>query len=159
METYRTCSFAGSLTAVSWRLAASGGVDVAGTVTVVADPWDHRGRVVASIMLRLTVPWAHMEVSVDGRRVATLDLAQPEPEPAAAHGYLFREKLVLPAESLDGRTHRLDVVLDALECPTMPGRRGHRLVVGRGFLASYETAFYARRVATRDSIGGWTAAP
>jgi len=146
MESHRTCSFAGSLAAVSWRRTESVAPDVTASVVVVADPFMgpgasriDGGRVVATITLRLTVRRARVHVSVDGRHVASIDLHCSVPEGVPRRGHLFRDEAVLPLDVLDGRTHLLEVAVDAAG------------VVDRISLAKHETAFYARRVSTRES--------
>lgn len=153
MDTHRTCSFAGSLIAVSWRLAGAASAHGTSAVVVVAAPFSDRGRVVAAITLRLGVRSARARVTVDGRRVASVELSCPLHEASNRSGHLFRDEFTVPAEFLDGKTHLLEVVVEAAgdEEETSPGRAAHGAPLRRTLLAKHETAFYARRVSTLDS--------
>lgn len=142
MDGARTFSFAGSIAAVSWRIAHATSPGVALDVAVVADEDPPAARVIAVLTARVPMRGARSHVLIDRVHLATFRFVRPTRYPGLPDD-VYRHVAVIPNEVvLDWRTHDVSVVLN-LGTSADDGEP----------IARVETAFYASRmVASRPRL-------
>lgn len=134
MDGSRTFSFAGSIAAVSWRVAHDASTGTAADLAVVAEPDRESARLVAVLTVRVPGRGARARLAIDGRHLQTFRLLRPTRLPGVPDD-LHRHIAIIPAAAvLDARTHHVSLVVE--DVASEDGAP----------VARVETAFYASRM-------------